>query len=1763
MAYASKPQSVRQHIAALLLSNRRHRLLLGIFTIIALLTSLIVANALSQNGIAMTHEETVLDCPVPGGEHTHTSDCYDEEDNLTCGREEHVHGPGCYTTITVEDEEPEAEVVETVSEPEPTPEPEAAAPAESQSVELEPQATEDLRPAQTLTDELLYEDDTLFMRVQVEAPQGALPAGTTLRIDYVDPASVQDKVTAELAHKTDEELAELQCVQLTFLDPNGAEVTATQQLTLRVISELARDHGTPHMLLINKDDNAKPIDILDKPALEARNLTPADDELIADADPQDLTLLALATTTPAQTPATTPEEPAAEPEAAPDPQTTPKPESTAPTTPTVVTNLQTLTYQDASLKVAADVYSGQLPEDARLQVTQITPTTSGYNYDAYMQALQATSNAPVSPENTLLYDVAIMSAGVEWEPTDGGHVDLSIQFKRDQLTEDLGVENAETVAITHLPVDSQVMEHYNTTREATDISADDIQPEAVDAVITSDAAELSFELSSLSTIAITNASSTVNVNVSLSGAYDANSMLLKNKNVYAYLVPSNGGSWIYGAKLDFAADGSASCTITGVPDSGVQDNNTDFDLVLAYKTNDGTMGVGRQGSSELNVDVVRKVAEGGTLSGFIYHEPTSYQKDGDTYTLNATLDLPEISNANFKLRTLMDTAINYGITANEIDYRVASYSNYATKTLNITNANANDGTVYGHRADNVAVVPNIIANINYDGLKLTSAGKPSNYYVTEKDQGKVKSTNVTDTIIRNDHEIGDRVEIMLSNTLKQAEELAGMNMATLPSTTSVDTTAYADGATIILDATAISGEQNGFTIYKRPGQTIVFNIGGANAKPPQNTKVVLVDDNGNQTGTYVAGDDMRYAPYTDGDVWNKLIWNFPDAPSVTATNQIGGIFLVPKGDFTAANKGGGWIVARGKVSVTNEWYGFPGDDEPFKQRVIRKTFVGVPAADIDESYAVKLWTHTNESTSGTTHEELITSLVLKPETDTSLIKDPSGATDQTGYHTTGTDTDGNVYYEWITPPLSVGNEHKVTEVNATTKNGVAPLRVEFTGPYSVWNGVNYEWATRSFTYTSADGLAGIFNVSRGDEANRKNVYVTNVYRDSPTRDLFVKKVVTGNEPSPKPSYDFVVSLVNEEGAAPTESATYQYVKKNLATGAEESRGQLTFTLVEGAYQASFNLTSNQQIEIDGLPKNWTYTLHENVPADATFTTAYEGGTVAEDGASVSGTLDRGRTVTVTNSYPVTTKDLVVTKTITDPTGVAFDALANQGFSVHVDNASDAQDTHELKLSDEGVSREAVTGGYRYTWTIKDVPVGAEYRVSERNADLDGYLRTSTVSVDGEAPHAIAGQERIVVRDTTDRQGAAFVNSYERVPESSTRLQAKKVFLDADGNALSLEAGQFSFMAQLCNENGGSADEGTSATNAVNGLVQFDELSGLDAGEYWYLLTETKGEREDVDYSTERYLAKVDVPEAAAVVTPDWVDESSNNMAKVTVTLPIEEDDNGPYLYRINKNGSAYTVNDGSIRFSLYEYNPGTYTYTIDQYYSSGSLSNQFVKTIGTLTTVVVDNPVDQGTWVRHDNVVFSVSYASDSSPAVAGEPTITYYRLSVDGKTELSSVPTFTNRLKNTTVKVTLQGKKVGVDDVVLAGAEFTLEGHDGTLVSGPDGLFAIGTELEAGDYYLTEIKAPDGYNLLDHRVKITVSADGTVRALSDVEGTATSYKVEGPNENGVITITIPNNPGVELPHTGGPGTVVYTVAGAMMITAGVLLFIARRRHLI
>ena len=614
-------------------------------------------------------------------------------------------------------------------------------------------------------------------------------------------------------------------------------------------------------------------------------------------------------------------------------------------------------------------------------------------------------------------------------------------------------------------------------------------------------------------------------NVTVTGTLQGTTMKSLGYNVYAYLVSQNGNGEAYGVKINFV-DGNFSGTINNVPEG-------EYKLVLAYKANNQQLQEGKWNKNNVE-ECITVDTDGQYLFGYTAQMPDgNIAVSADNHAVSFAMEVSPVQ-TNISLDTIMDRAINYGIVADDIKYNVRAYTNFATKHIDISNSN--DSTIYSHRADGIDVVPNIIADIDHNGQPMSTQDKDANYYVTDEDQGKVSSKNSEETIVRNKNELEDRVEIMISNTLKQAEQLADQSSVILPAgLISVDVSPYGENATIVLDATAISGEQNGFTIVKRPGQTVVFNINGQNAAPPQNTKIKLVDENGNQIGnTYVAGDQMRNAPASDGDIWNKIIWNFPDATSVTATNQIGGIFLVPKGDFTAANKGGGWIVARGKVTVTNEWYGFPGSDEPFKQKIIRKTFVGIEGKNIDPDYAVKLWTHTNESTAGTTQDQLITTLVTKPSTDTSLTKDPSGVNDQTGYLNTGIDADGNVYYEWKTPSISVGNEHKLTEINSASKGDDKLDLIEFIAPFSGWNEAakDYIWWQKEELFTSEAEFAGIFKVSSHNEDYRQYVYITNNYNvEKNPHDLTLQKVVVDPEglEAENREYTFVFTLKDEKG----------------------------------------------------------------------------------------------------------------------------------------------------------------------------------------------------------------------------------------------------------------------------------------------------------------------------------------------------------------------------------------------------------------------------------------------------------------------------------------------------------------------------------------------------------------------------------------------------------------------------------------------------------
>ncbi len=133
-----------------------------------------------------------------------------------------------------------------------------------------------------------------------------------------------------------------------------------------------------------------------------------------------------------------------------------------------------------------------LPEGVELKVTTVDQDTEGYNYEAYMEALNENAdriketNEEDKPQtesdeeltydstNTLLLDIAFMLEDVEYEPKEGSAL-VEVTFNRKQISEEIEAETSDELAIVHLPVNSEVMELVNSTSEATDISASDVE----------------------------------------------------------------------------------------------------------------------------------------------------------------------------------------------------------------------------------------------------------------------------------------------------------------------------------------------------------------------------------------------------------------------------------------------------------------------------------------------------------------------------------------------------------------------------------------------------------------------------------------------------------------------------------------------------------------------------------------------------------------------------------------------------------------------------------------------------------------------------------------------------------------------------------------------------------------------------------------------------------------------------------------------------------------------------------------------------------------------------------------------------------------------------------------------------------------------------------------------------------------------------------------------------------------------------------------
>lgn len=103
-------------------------------------------------------------------------------------------------------------------------------------------------------------------------------------------------------------------------------------------------------------------------------------------------------------------------------------------------------------------------------------------------------------------------------------------------------------------------------------------------------------------------------------------------------------------------------------------------------------------------------------------------------------------------------------------------------------------------------------------------------------------------------------------------------------------------------------------------------------------------------------------------------------------------------------------------------------------------------------------------------------------------------------------------------------------------------------------------------------------------------------------------------------------------------------------------------------------------------------------------------------------------------------------------------------------------------------------------------------------------------------------------------------------------------------------------------------------------------------------------------------------------------------------------------------------------------------------------------------------------------------------------------------------------------------------------------------LKTDPNGHITV-KGLDADTYILTETATLSGYNLLDDTITVTISDTGAV-----------TYKLTKSTGNAEGSITVVNKTGSLLPSTGGAGTTIFYVLGAILaVGAGVLLVVRRR----
>lgn len=141
------------------------------------------------------------------------------------------------------------------------------------------------------------------------------------------------------------------------------------------------------------------------------------------------------------------------------------------------------------------------------------------------------------------------------------------------------------------------------------------------------------------------------------------------------------------------------------------------------------------------------------------------------------------------------------------------------------------------------------------------------------------------------------------------------------------------------------------------------------------------------------------------------------------------------------------------------------------------------------------------------------------------------------------------------------------------------------------------------------------------------------------------------------------------------------------------------------------------------------------------------------------------------------------------------------------------------------------------------------------------------------------------------------------------------------------------------------------------------------------------------------------------------------------------------------------------------------------------------------------------------------------------------------------------------------------LEDGIYYAKGFTSKKSDATTFVPNSSGHIVVKGLEDDSYSLTETATDKGYVLLKEAVKIIIKTAESGQCekcgakLLTASATVNGKDVSMTDGNAIVPLTVINNPGFDLPKTGGYGVWMYTVGGVLLLGAAAFIVIRSRKH--